>query len=92
MAGNVWEWTRSLWGSWTGSEAVLEFGYPYDANDGREDLEAGDDILRVLRGGSFSGNRLSARCAFRGRYSPYDDWSRSGFRVVVSPISPSSVL
>ena len=31
MAGNVWEWTRSLWGeNWT----KLEFGYPYDAEDG----------------------------------------------------------
>ncbi len=48
-AGNVWEWTRSLWGTdWK----KPQFGYPYDSTDGRENLEAGSDILRVLRGGS----------------------------------------
>ena len=31
--GNVWEWTRTLWGS--------RFKAPYDATDGREDLAAG---------------------------------------------------
>jgi formylglycine-generating enzyme required for sulfatase activity len=74
MAGNVLEWTRSQYKE-----------YPYDLNDGREDLEAGDDVPRVLRGGSFIGNRHSVRCAFRGWKSTH---SRSGlgFRVVVSPI------
>jgi len=92
MAGNVWEWTRSLWGRWTGDEAVLEFGYPYDPSDGRENLEAGDDARRVLRGGSFSHDREVARCAARSWYGPASVWSNSGFRVVVSPISPASAL
>ena len=35
MAGNVWEWTGSLWGKDVGEPA---FGYPYHAKDGREDL------------------------------------------------------
>jgi formylglycine-generating enzyme required for sulfatase activity len=42
MAGNVWEWTTSVYKN-----------YPYDPDDGRENLEAGDDVRRVLRGGAF---------------------------------------
>jgi formylglycine-generating enzyme len=44
MAGNVLEWTGSLWGKDMGKPA---FGYPYDAKDGREDLSAPDNVLRV---------------------------------------------
>ena len=92
MAGNVWEWTRSLWGSWADKEVELQFGYPYDPRDGRENLEAGDDILRVLRGGSFDDTRRYARCASRSGFYPNGGWSDLGFRVVVSPISPPSAL
>ncbi|MDP6359904.1 MAG: SUMF1/EgtB/PvdO family nonheme iron enzyme, partial [Planctomycetota bacterium] len=35
MAGNVWEWTRSLWGE---DLAEPAFKYPYDPKDGRENL------------------------------------------------------
>ena len=47
MAGNVWEWTRSLWGKEWGKP---EFAYPYDPEDRhREDLDALNDVARVLR-------------------------------------------
>jgi len=92
MVGNVWEWTVSLWGRWIGKEAEFQFGYPYDPADGRENLEAGDDMLRVVRGGSFGNSRSSARCAHRNRYLPHLDWVNLGFRVVVFPISPTSAL
>jgi formylglycine-generating enzyme required for sulfatase activity len=89
MAGNVWEWTISLWGKdWL----KPEFKYPYDSTDGRENLEAGNDVLRVLRGGSWSGSRSDARCAFRYWDYPGYHWLGSGFRLVVSPISPDSAL
>jgi formylglycine-generating enzyme required for sulfatase activity len=88
MAGNVWEWTISLWGK---DFSAPSFKYPYKVGDKREDLKAGDDVLRVIRGGSFDFRR-GCRCAFRGRGYPLDDWNNLGFRVVVSPISPASAL
>ncbi|RLC83263.1 MAG: hypothetical protein DRI79_14135, partial [Chloroflexi bacterium] len=62
MAGNVWEWTRSLWGE--GWERP-DFGYPYDPTDGREDLKAKG--RRVVRGGSWYDYLWFARCAYRDR-------------------------
>jgi len=92
MAGNVWEWTASLWGHWTGEKVEFQFGYPYDHADGRENLEAGNDMLRVVRGGSFYSDRSAARCAYRRRLDPRHVWDGNGFRVVVFPISPTSAL
>ena len=74
MAGNVWELTRSLCKE-----------YPYDAGDGREDLQAAGP--RVVRGGSWGSSRDCARCAYRYWYPPHAGSPSGGFRVVVSPIS-----
>jgi len=80
MAGNVWEWTQSLWGKdWQRPS----FKYPYNPEDGREDLEA--ESLRVVRGGSFVNCEWSVRCAARIRSVPNDFLEIFGFRVVVSP-------
>jgi formylglycine-generating enzyme required for sulfatase activity len=73
MAGNLWEWTRSIWK-----------GYPYDPKDGREDLAS--KYYRVLRGGSFSNNERFVRCSSR-RWSYPDLFGGLiglfGFRAVV---------
>ena len=69
MAGNVWEWCSTIYE-----------GYPYQADDGREQLDSSD--RRVLRGGLwYSDETGSVRCAYR-------DWGdvviwlgRFGFRV-----------
>jgi len=74
QSGNVWEWTRSLYED-----------YPYDPRDGRENLDAGRDVLRVLRGGSFDDTDSYVRCACRGRHHPYLRDSNFGFRLVASP-------
>jgi len=74
MAGNVWEWTRSVHKS-----------YPYDPDDGREDLEAPDTVRRVLRGGSWDDYRGSARCVERSRGYPDSSADDLGFRLV-SPV------
>lgn len=78
LSGNVWEWTRSLWG-----------GYPYPSEtkerERRESLSAKGS--RVLRGGAFDFGPELVRCAARYYSHPLPD-SRlfdSGFRVVVSP-------
>jgi formylglycine-generating enzyme required for sulfatase activity len=78
MAGNVWQWTRSLWGPEFGRPA---FGYPYDPEDGREDEESSD--LRVLRGGAFLDDRGNMRCASRYGDGPDYRSRYRGFRVCV---------
>jgi formylglycine-generating enzyme required for sulfatase activity len=84
LSGNVWEWTRSLWG-----KDILdpEFKYPYNPEDGRENLEAGNEVPRVLRGGAFGSDSRSVRCASRDGNSPNTRLRYDGVRVVVSPFS-----
>ena len=78
MAGNVWEWTSSLWGK---NFYKPDFRYPYRPDDGRENLKAGDESLRVLRGGSWNHSRNYARCSCRYRSRPPGDWfDYLGFR------------
>ena len=80
VAGNVWEWTRTVWG--IGDHEPV-FRYPYDPDDGREDLAASNDMRRVLRGGSFNYGHESARCACRNRLSPDSVAWYVGFRVAI---------
>ncbi len=81
MAGNVWEWTLNLWGK---SEDDPDFKYPYNPQDGQEDLEADNEILRVLRGGSWYNSQSDARCASRDRLLPIGKRSYDGFRLCVA--------
>jgi formylglycine-generating enzyme required for sulfatase activity len=83
MVGNVWEWTRSLWGEdWQ----KPTFGYPYNPTDARrEDLSAPNNVLRVLRGCAFWFDQRRARCAFRCGNVPHLRYDFRGFRVVVLP-------
>jgi formylglycine-generating enzyme required for sulfatase activity len=83
MASNVWEWTRSLWGT---DFKKPEFGYPYDPGDGRENLEAESGVLRVLRGGAFYNGAGLVCCAYRDMCDPYGRYGDYGFRVVASPV------
>ena len=84
LSGNVWEWTRSVWGKdWR----KPDFQYPYDPRDGREHLEFDDDYRRVVRGGSFGRDEEDVRCAVHYFRSPYVFYRNIGFRVVVAPVS-----
>jgi formylglycine-generating enzyme required for sulfatase activity len=74
LSGNVWEWTRSGWGS-----------YPYRADDGRETLV--QPKPRVVRGGAFLSTPWGARSTCRYNIDPDSHNYIIGFRVVVSPFS-----
>jgi formylglycine-generating enzyme required for sulfatase activity len=76
MAGNVWEWTSSLWGNDWGQP---DFKYPYQAGDGRENPQSRD--RRVLRGGSLHYGVVQMRSACRDRYPPDSRLDDTGFRV-----------
>lgn len=84
MAGNVWEWISSRWGGtdWDSPQ----FGYPYDANDGREQMDVGDS--RIRHGGSWVTADVFVRCAYR--YSLPQDFRfvDFGFRVVMGVGAP----
>ena len=83
MSGNVLVWTCSLWGpEWN----KVTFSYPYKPDDGREQLQAPDTILRVGRGGDFWGvAHRGARCACRHEDDAREVGHYLGFRVVVRP-------
>jgi formylglycine-generating enzyme required for sulfatase activity len=70
MAGNVQEWTNSLYRA-----------YPYLASDGREDLSAPGS--RTLRGGSWRSYWQWMRAANRQRRLPNSRADGLGFRLVV---------
>ncbi len=80
MAGNVWEWTSSLYKN-----------YPYQKDDGREDPDASGN--RMIRGGSSFVNAGSVRSASRSScapdYAEYDNGCRFGVGTVSDrPSSP----
>ena len=71
MAGNVWEWTGSLYDD-----------YPWDSEDGRQDLNASGS--RVLRGGSWGSSGGYVRSADRDWYAPSYSDEYLGFRCASS--------
>jgi len=82
LSGNVWEWTRSLWGKDPVKPASTE---RYVPGPKTEDLGAPDDVRRVLRGGAFYSAERNVRCAVRDRNHPDSRGGGIGFRVAVSP-------
>mgnify|MGYP001423375003 CR=1 FL=1 len=73
MSGNVWEWCSSRYAP-----------YPYNAKDGREDMDNKEGDLRVFRGGSWGDIAWSCRIAYRDGYTPAIRDSSLGFRLALS--------
>jgi len=74
MAGNVWEWTRSIF-----------IDYPYDTVDGREQLKLAVKSEIAVRGGAFNSKSRQVRSTCRDRAFPGYGNRAYGFRIVVSP-------
>ncbi|MBE2197421.1 MAG: SUMF1/EgtB/PvdO family nonheme iron enzyme, partial [Anaerolinea sp.] len=74
LSGQVWEWTRSMYGK----------KYPYPPRPEYEIISARNREDMVMRGGSFYQNQNG--CSARDRLYPgCDFYDHSGVRVVVSP-------
>ncbi|MCB9138040.1 MAG: SUMF1/EgtB/PvdO family nonheme iron enzyme [Caldilineaceae bacterium] len=73
LAGNVYEWTVSLYRD-----------YPYDPADGREATD--QDGIRILRGGSWYTDRTTVRCAYRCWLVPGGRNIYTGFRLARSSL------
>jgi formylglycine-generating enzyme required for sulfatase activity len=67
MSGNVWEWVSSLYKP-----------YPYNPDDGREDLDASGN--RVVRGGSWWFTQTGVRSTIRNKFFPKNTYYDLGFR------------
>jgi formylglycine-generating enzyme required for sulfatase activity len=82
MAGNVWEWTSTIWGI---DRSRAEFGRPYRSDDGRESALPALPFreLRICRGGSFREAAERVTCTVRGREPADGRDRRRGFRVAL---------
>lgn len=72
LAGNVWEWTSSLYKP-----------YPYSSTDGREDPNVSGQ--RVVRGGSWNDFPMFLRSTFRLKDDPMIVHGYFGFRCALTP-------
>ncbi len=84
MVGNVWEWTVNIWGEkiFMDSPSYL---YPYNSQDGRENLDAVGVNARINRGGSFYYDAEIARCSNRRSSYATSKNGDLGFRIVIAP-------
>jgi len=83
MSGNVYEWTRTIFGKdWS----KADFSYPYQFNDGRENM-SDKTSARVVRGGCWDDSARGCRVADRDGRTPGSRDDDFGFRLCLSPRS-----
>ena len=81
MAGNAWDWTLSLWGR---RFNLPDYCYPYEQEDGRENVLAGKEYRRIIRGGGYYYHSYCLRTSTRNAAFPNFTHSGGSFRIVVS--------
>jgi formylglycine-generating enzyme required for sulfatase activity len=82
MSGNVYDWTLSIFDE-------DEFPYPYNPDDGRENIRS--SAARVVRGGSWNDSVNIARAVFRYNFHPAYRDGLYGFRLLCPPFSDESL-
>jgi len=84
-AGNVWEWCLTDYDrpqTLPGETRPTIVERLSGSRRARADADGGEDVRRVVRGGSWYYTRVSARCAARYNYPPDHRNNTIGFRVV----------
>ena len=88
LAGNVFEWTNSLFGEGEEDEEST-LAYPYQPADGRENAEAAPSVRRVLRGGSWHNYPEHAHAVARNSNHPANRGNLYGLRLVAAHVPVS---
>jgi formylglycine-generating enzyme required for sulfatase activity len=79
MAGNVWEWTSTLWRD-NGLKA--QFTYPFK-DDGRDNTKQESTTFRIFRGGAYNSDIPELDCSSRDYYASDSHNKNLGYRVVL---------
>ena len=87
LSGNIYEWTRDLWGEWDLKTEKIKymFRYPYKLNDARGKIKPGITWTRTMRGGAWLTSKEMLRCTTRSRNVPHTSPNYYGFRIVLTP-------
>lgn len=86
MGGNIREWTTTKY--W--NEDKKRFEFPYNPEDGREDLARNDNVTRVIKGSDFHMDSKTCGCSYRMRNFPVDRHPYLGFRLVLHLKAPNA--
>ena len=83
LGGNVYDWTTSLYGSGGADQTATDYPYPFDASDGRGNLDAPHNVRRVLRGCAWINLQTNSPAYSRNYDPPVHRLNYYGLRVVV---------
>ena len=79
LVGNVWEWTLSNWGTNITKPEYRKVG---DNLEAYQDIMAGQNVLRIARGGSWYSPEYHVSGVSRHGFSPDQRLNTIGFRII----------